>query len=86
MEKRIREICEELCCKDLQPDEQLISTKLLNSFKIMELICELEEEFHIIFEPDEITNLDHFSCIAQIVTVVEKKLAGEEVNIKCQKD
>lgn len=74
MKERILEICEDLCCKELAADEQLIITGLLDSFKIMELICSLEEEFHIRFIPEEITNLDHFACVDSIVDLVDIKI------------
>lgn len=74
MKKKIIEICEALCCKELALDEQLILTGVMDSFKIMELICALEEEFQITFLPEEITELDNFSCINQIVDIVDKKI------------
>lgn len=73
MKERIMELCKELCCKEITEDEQLIITGLLDSFKIMELICSLEETFLITFRPEEMTELEHFSCVNHIVDIVENK-------------
>lgn len=74
MQEKILKICEDLCCRRLLMDEELIKTGLLYSFKIMELICTLEEEFPIVFEPEEISNLEHFSSVNSIGEIVSRKL------------
>lgn len=66
-------LCEELCCKQVGTEEQLIAEGMLDSFKLMELICSLEEEFGITFVPDEITELDNFSTINSIVEIIKTK-------------
>jgi acyl carrier protein len=71
---RILKICGELCCKEISMEEELIATGLFDSFKLMELICTLEEEFDIIFLPEEITELDHFSCVDHMVELLSKKV------------
>lgn len=77
MKERIRNICEELCCKDLFLDEELIETGLLDSFKLMELICSLEAEFQVVFQPEEISNLDNFSCVNSINAVINNKIISD---------
>lgn len=72
--EKIQEICEELCCRKVLPEEQLIITGLLNSFKIMELVCSLEEEFQITFLPEEISDLDNLSCVDNIADFIKRKL------------
>lgn len=74
MQDRILELCRELCGKELSIDEQLIVSGLLDSYKIMELICGLEKEFEITFLPEEISNLENFSCIISIMKIVNKKI------------
>lgn len=74
MDQKIVEICENLCCKKLLRNEQLIVSGIFDSYLIMELICALEEEFCIKFDTEEITNLDNFSCINSIVQIIRKKL------------
>lgn len=73
MQERIMKLCEELCCKQVGTEEQLIAEGMLDSFKLMELICSLEEEFGITFVPDEITELDNFSTINSIVEIIKTK-------------
>lgn len=74
MKEKILKLCEELCCETLTPEEQLITTGLLNSYKIIELICSLEDGFHITFLPEEITKLDNFSCVDHIFGIVKDKI------------
>lgn len=73
MREKILKICKDLCCKEVAADEQLIITGLLDSYKIMELICSLEGEFQIVFQPEEISELDNFSCVDRIVDIVNHK-------------
>lgn len=73
MTEKVLKICEDLCCKKLSADEPLVITGLLDSFKIMELICRLEETFQIEFLPEEIADLDHLSCVDNMVAFIEKK-------------
>lgn len=76
MQEKMIEICQELCCKEVAADEELIVSGLLDSFKIMELICTLEEQFHIVFLPEEIMNLDNFSTINRMTEIVSLKAGG----------
>lgn len=73
MKEKILKICCELCHKELSDEEELIATGILDSFKIMELIAILEEEFNIMFSPEEIMELDYFSSVNHIVEIVGRK-------------
>ena len=73
MEEMISKICEDLCCREILPDEELIATGVLDSFRIMELICDLEEKFQIVFLPEEISDLDNLSNVNNIVDFVKRK-------------
>lgn len=73
MREEIAGLCRELCCQEVSAEEELIITGLLDSFKIMELISSLEEMFHIVFKPEEIMDLDHFSTINHIAEIVSVK-------------
>lgn len=73
MQEKILEICKELCGKKISVDEELIQTGLLDSFKIMELVCSLEEEYQVVFQPEEIMDLDNFSCVGHMLEIVRKK-------------
>lgn len=73
MRGEIAGLCRELCCQEVSAEEELIMSGLLDSFKIMELISSLEEKFHIVFNPEEIMDLDHFSTINHIAEIVSMK-------------
>lgn len=73
MKEKILEICSELCYRELSEGEELITTGILDSFKLMELVCSLEEEFNITFSPEEIMELDHFSNVNHMVDMIDRK-------------
>ena len=73
MKRKIMEICENLCCKEITEEEPLILSGLLDSYKLMELICDLESEFHITFLPEEIMELKNFSSVNAIDSIVNYK-------------
>ena len=75
MREKIAKICEDLCCRPISREEELITSGLLDSFKIMELICSLEEAFDITFLPDEIMDLEHFSSVEKLVEFVSSKVS-----------
>lgn len=76
MKDKIKDICQSLCCKEIDPEEQLIISGQLDSFNFMKLICRLEEEFHITFLPEEISDLDNFSCVSRMVKIVGRKVTS----------
>ncbi len=72
---KIQQICEELCEKQLTQEEMLLT--MMDSYKLMDLICRLEDELQITFLPKEIADLDHFSCMNSIVELVKSKYDPE---------
>ena len=75
MKEQILELCEEICGRKVTSEEQLISTGMLDSFQIMDMVCRLEEIFHITFLPEEIMDLDKFSSVDLIAAFVSEKKA-----------
>lgn len=73
MKEKILKICRDLCCKKIEENEELIVSGLLDSFKIMELICRIEEQFNIVFLPDEIMELENFSSVNNLYKIVCNK-------------
>lgn len=78
MKEKIMQICEELCCREIRKDEQLIETGVLDSYKIMELICSLEMEFHITLLQDDISDLSNFACVDSIAGLICRKISWSE--------
>lgn len=71
---KIGEICEKLCGKRIDFDEDLVNTWLLDSFQIMELISQLEDFYGIRFTVEEISKIENFSSVNKIVETVERKI------------
>lgn len=67
-------MCKYLCGREIGLNQELINSGLLNSFKIMELICQLEEEYNINFSADEIAEVENFSCVNNIVMIMNNKI------------
>jgi len=73
--ERIKEIIESHCLKEIGEKDELLKSKLLDSFQLLEVICELEETYGIELSPEEIEDLDHFSSINNIKKLISEKLA-----------
>ncbi len=75
MRERIAEIVQAECGRMLSADEELIQSKKLKSVQLFAIVCALEEEFGVRFEPDEIGNLENFSTIDAMERLVARKCA-----------
>ncbi len=73
--ERIKKIIESHCLKEIGEKDELLKSKLLDSFQLLEVICELEETYGIELSPEEIGDLDHFSSINNIRKLISEKLA-----------
>jgi acyl carrier protein len=60
----------------LEPDTPLLSSGLIDSFGVAELIAELEKELHTRINPAEI-GVDNFDTPAQIHNYVQTHLRGD---------
>lgn len=78
MEEKIMSICGKYCEREIGPDEELIKSKLISSFNLLEMICELEAEFGLEFQPEEIQKLEHFSTVSNIVALVRTRKGTAE--------
>lgn len=73
MREKIAEIVQAECGRVLSEDEELIRSRKMKSVQLFAIICALEEEFGIRFEPDEIGNTENFSTIDAIERLVARK-------------
>ena len=73
--ERIKAIIESHCLKEIGETDELLKSKLLDSFQLLEVICELEETYGIELGPEEIGDLDHFSSMNHIRKLISEKLA-----------
>lgn len=73
MKGKILKICRELCEREISEDEELMVSGILDSCKIMRLICSLEEEFNVVFLPDEIEELDRSCSVNDMAEMIRKK-------------
>ncbi len=73
--ERIKGIIESHCLKAVGERDELLKSKLLDSFQLLEVICELEETYGIELSPEEIGDLGHFSSMNNIRKLISQKLA-----------
>jgi len=75
MREKIAEIVRAECGGALSVDEELIQSKRVKSVQPFAIICELEEEFGVRLEPEELGNLETFSTIGAMERLVVGKCA-----------
>lgn len=73
--ERIKAIIESHCLKEIGETDELLESKLLGSFQLLEVICELEETYGIELNPEEIGDLSHFSSLSNIRKLISEKLS-----------
>lgn len=74
---KIENIYAEYCGRKVEYEEEVMDSGLLSSMKLFDLICEVESVFDIQFEKCEMTNIDNFRTIKNVVFLIEAKLKGE---------
>lgn len=71
MEEKIYELIADILCKDVEELKSMADEKgLWDSLKRVEIMFALEEEFDIVFEPDEIVYMDTMN---KIIETINKK-------------
>lgn len=73
MKETVKRICERYCGKEIETKEELIKSKLINSFSLLEMICEIESKFEIEFEPGDVSKAENFSTVENIVKLLINK-------------
>ena len=79
MKEEIFKILKKICYKEISVDNNLIVEGIIDSFLILELICELEEVYNITFEPEEIADLNNFSYVENISELIIKKIENKRI-------
>lgn len=74
MKERILEIYQRQCGIIITEDKELIQSRIIESYQLMNVIVDLEEEFGIKFTPDEIGNLDYFKTVNDVERLVIDKI------------
>ncbi len=77
MREKIAEIVRAECGGTLSENEELIRSKKMKSVQLFAIVCALEEEFSVRFEPDEIGNMENFSTIDAMERLVTRKCAHD---------
>lgn len=75
----INDIIKKHCGIEVSDDQELIKSKILNSFQFFEVICELEEAYGISLLPEEIGKFENFSTIKNIVAMLKNKGINDEI-------
>lgn len=73
MDYKIKEILREIKPDILKFDKDLINEGIVDSFDIVRIVAELEEEFNIQFNIEEIES-DNFKSVNNIINLVKNKI------------
>ncbi len=72
---KIREMLAQFAAEDVQEDQDIFSTGLVNSLFAMQLVLSLEQEFS--FEvADEDLDINNFNTVNALVNFVAKKMSA----------
>lgn len=72
MKNKVMEILQEVRADvDFEKETKLIDDKILESFDIISLVAELNDEFEIEIGPKELT-AENFNSVDSIVTMIER--------------
>ena len=64
---------------ELGVDTLILNGNLLDSYEILNLVAAIEEEFPIVFTPDDLT-VQNFNSVALIAALISKRMEpGDEV-------
>lgn len=75
----IREMIKKHCGREVGEEEELIKSKILNSFQFFEVICELEDTYGIRLSPEEIGDFSNFSTVKNIAAMLKKRGIVDEL-------
>lgn len=70
---RIKEIIKHHCLKEVQDEEELLKSGLLDSFMLLEVICELEDTYQLELSPEDISNMENFTSVKNIRELISRK-------------
>lgn len=73
---RIKEIIKSHCLKEVQDEEELLKSGLLDSFKLLEVICELEDIYQVELSPEDIGDMENFSSVKNMRDLISRKAAA----------
>ena len=71
MKNKVMEILQDVCAAvDFEKETKLIDDKILESFDIISLVAELNDEFEIEIGPKELT-AENFNSVNSIISMIE---------------
>lgn len=73
MEEKILDVLKEYLTDNVSADDELLNSKILNSYDLVELICELETLCDIKFTRNDIQNMENWSTINNIINLIKSK-------------
>jgi acyl carrier protein len=55
----------------LEPDTDLLKEQILDSFSIVQMVVQMQEEFEVEFEPEELVR-ENLSSLSKMMTLIQK--------------
>ena len=79
IQKIVTQLVREICRKTVRPDEPLLSSGLLDSVSIVDLLLGLEQRFQVQLGIEDL-DADRLDTVDCIVILIKEKLTVEQLN------
>ncbi len=64
-------LCKKQCGAEVSVEEELLESGKLSSFQLLELICDMEENFGILLAPEEIREVSNFASVKAMARLIK---------------
>lgn len=75
LESTVCELLKKQCGESVPGDKELLTSGVIGSYQLFELICDLEETFDIQFHQEDLKEIEHFSSVNAIMDIIKKYMA-----------
>lgn len=75
LEETVCALLKKQCGERVPKDRELLTSGVIGSFQLLELICDLEETFAVQFRQEDLKEMSHFSSVNAIVDMIKKYTA-----------
>lgn len=73
VEEILCRLCKKQCGREVSVEEELLKSGKLKSFQLLDLICDIEEKFGILLDPEDIMEIHNFDSVNAIIHMLEER-------------
>lgn len=75
LEETVCVLLKKQCGEEVPKNRELLTSGVIGSFQLFELICDLEEAFAVQFRQEDLKEMSHFSSANAIMDMIKKYTA-----------